>query len=328
MTSPRCPRSAPSASGRSASARPRTSARPDSSRATVALLAAVVGISLGAIAGCGGSDSGSDTTAQASVDRFDAKRAFDLTEQQVAVGQRPAGSPQLRRLARRLRALLPNGTLEPVTGGLQNVVGTLPGSLPAIVVGAHYDTEYHPPGFVGANDSAAGTAAVVELADALKDELPADHREVRFVLFDGEEDPPGCTDARFEQCALRGSRAYVESHPDEVGEMILLDYIANKGLQIPREANSDPELWGRLREAATEVGTEGYFPPDGSGQQYAIIDDHIPFVREGVPAIDLIDFSYRYADTVADTPDKLDPAALDAVGEAVAGLLTQMATQP
>ena len=37
----------------------------------------------------------------------------------------------------------------------------------AIVVGAHYDTEVHPKGFVGANDGAAGTAAVVELARVL-----------------------------------------------------------------------------------------------------------------------------------------------------------------
>ncbi len=225
----------------------------------------------------------------------------------------------------RLRRLLPDGGFEPLPGGLRNIVGTLPGSAPAIVVGAHYDSEYHPPGFVGANDSAAGTAAVIELADALKRELPPEHREIRFVLFDGEEDPPGCADARFEQCALRGSRAYTEMHPDEVGQMILLDYIANKGLQIPREANSDRALWAQLRSAAAALGAEGYFPPEGSGQQYAIIDDHIPFVRDGVPAIDLIDFSYRYADTVADTPDKLDPAALDAVGETVAELVARIA---
>ena len=59
----------------------------------------------------------------------------------------------------------------------------------------------------------------------------------------------------------------------------------------------------------------------------AIIDDHIPFLLAGVPAIDLIDFDYEYADTVQDTPDKLDPAALDAVGETVAELVLQLATQ-
>lgn len=248
-------------------------------------------------------------------------------EAQVAVGQRPAGSQKLRRLSETLRKQLPNGKFEAVPGGLRNVVGTLPGSRPAIVIGAHYDTEYHPKGFVGANDGAAGTAAVVELARTLERELPPGHREVRFVLFDGEEEPPGCSDAEFESCALRGSRAYAAAHAGEVGELILLDYVANKGLQLPREENSDPGLWDELRGAAEEAGVSEYFPPEGEGPQYFIIDDHIPFVRQGVPAIDLIDFSYRYADTVEDTPDKLDPAALDAVGEAVAVLVARLASE-
>jgi Zn-dependent M28 family amino/carboxypeptidase len=186
------------------------------------------------------------------------------------------------------------------------------------VIGAHYDTEAHPPGFVGANDGAAGTAAVVELAKALETELPEGHREVRFVLFDGEEEPLGCPDIRFEQCALRGSKAYAAAHAGEVGEMILLDYVANAGLKLPREGNSDPALWSRLRQAAQDVGVEDYFP---GGEQPAIIDDHVPFIRAGIPSIDLIDFSYEHADTLEDTPDKLDPAALDAVGEAVAALV-------
>lgn len=246
---------------------------------------------------------------------------------QVEEGPRPAGSDASRELAEHLVSALPDGALEPVPGGLRNVVGTLPGSLPAIVVGAHYDTEATIPGHVGANDGAAGTAAVIELARTLERELPDPHREVRFVLFDGEEEPRGCAEADFERCALRGSKAYVAAHPGEVGEMILLDYIANAGLRIPREANSDPDLWARLREAATRVGAVSSFPADGDGG-LAVIDDHVPFVVAGVPAIDLIDFSYDYADTVRDTPDKLDPAALDAVGETVAELVLELAAEP
>ena len=37
--------------------------------------------------------------------------------------------------------------------------------------------------------------------------MSANAREVRFVLFDGEEEPPGSTDFRTD--ALRGSKAYV-----------------------------------------------------------------------------------------------------------------------
>jgi glutaminyl-peptide cyclotransferase len=252
-----------------------------------------------------------------------------LVGAQLAVGQRPAGSPQLRNLAESLRELLPEGTFEPVPSsgsqqGLRNVVAVIPGRSPAILIGAHYDTEYHPQGFVGANDGAAGAAAVVELARALPAELPEDHREIRLVLFDGEEDPPGCSDAEFASCALRGSRAYAAAHSGEIGEVILLDYIANKGARIRHEGNSDPALWEELRRAAEAVGAEGVFPP---GEQSPVIDDHIPFVQQSVPSIDLIDFSYRYADTVEDTADKLDPAVFDAVGETVAQLTIELSDQ-
>jgi hypothetical protein len=100
--------------------------------------------------------------------------------------------------------------------------------------------------------------------------------------------------------------------------MILLDYIANRGAQIRQEQNSNQALWEQLRQAAREVGAEEIFPP---GIQGGVIDDHIPFLEQGIPSIDLIDFNYPYADTVQDTVDKLDPAALDEVGETVAQLV-------
>jgi glutaminyl-peptide cyclotransferase len=288
----------------------------------------VVAINGFPLVGGGGGDGGRAEQAPAAapavprprVDRFDAERAFALIRRQVGYGQRPAGSRQLRRLAEVLRRELPNGRFEAVAGhpGLRNVVGTLPGPGPAIVLGAHYDSEYHPKGFVGANDSAAGTAAVVELARDLRS---TSGREVRFVLFDGEEEGPGCPNARFAQCALRGSRAYVAAHRREVGAMVLLDYIANKGVRLPREGSSTPALWARVRAAAQRVGVASVFPPR---DQVTIYDDHTPFLRARVPAVDLIDFSYRYADGLKDTIDKLSPASLDAVGETVYALVSEL----
>jgi glutaminyl-peptide cyclotransferase len=261
----------------------------------------------------------------ARLDRFDAARAFGLIRTQVAVGQRPAGSAKLRALAERLRRLLPSGRFEAVPGhrGLRNVVGVLPGRRPAIVVGAHYDTEARPRGFVGANDSAAGTAGVIELARALR-ALPraANAREVRFVLFDGEEEPPGSTD--FLADALRGSKAYAAAHAREVGALILLDYVANEGLRLPREQTSSRALWERMRAAAARVGVQAVFPPT---TQNGILDDHTPFLERRIPAIDLIDFSYRYKDTLRDTVDKLSPRSLDAVGEAVLELVRELQTR-
>ena len=115
-------------------------------------------------------------------------------ELQVDAGQRTAGSPQLRRLARQLRPLLPHGRFEPLPGrGLRNVVGTLPGTKPGIVLGAHYDMLAKPRGFVGANNGAAGSAIVIEAARALaRMTAPASARELRFVLFDGEEPAAAC----------------------------------------------------------------------------------------------------------------------------------------
>ena len=196
MRSPPSPRSEPSASGRSASARRATGAPPRRAVRRFRLVAAALvaaGFAPTLLTACGDDEPENEASAQ----RFDSQRAFELIQLQVEEGPRPAGSPASRELAEHLEGALPDGAIERVPGGLQNVVGTLPGSEPAIVVAAHYDTEATIPGHVGATDGAAGTAAVVELARALERELPDEHREVRFVLFDGEEEPPGCPDARF-----------------------------------------------------------------------------------------------------------------------------------
>jgi Peptidase family M28 len=253
---------------------------------------------------------------------FDAARAMALLRLQVGLGPRPAGSKVLRRLAVRLRAALPDGRFEPVPGhpGLRNVVGVLPGRRPAVLVGAHYDTQPLPRGFVGANDGAAGTAAVVELARALATgPAAAGAREVRFVLFDGEELPRAKAGSEdFEADALRGSKAYAAAHAGEVGELVLLDYIAGRGVRLPREGTSDRPLWARLRAAARRVGTGAVFP---SRVGIAITDDHTPFLREGVPAIDLIDWDYPVKNTARDRLDRVSQRSLDAVGETVLELV-------
>jgi hypothetical protein len=272
----------------------------------------------------GAAQAPSDLAPKATVNRFDGTRAFALLREQVQkYGWRPAGSAALRRLAVRLRGLLPHGRFEPVPGnpGLRNVVGSLPGRMPPIVVGAHYDVEAAPEGFVGANDGAAGTAAVVGVARALAhSHRPSGARALRFVLFDGEEEPAGCQP--FLACGVRGSTAYAKRHAREVQALILLDYIAEKhGMSFPREAGSDVDLWEQLRAAAARVGVGALFPNQISGQ---ILDDHTPFTQRGIPAIDVIDFDYPPRDTLADTLDKVSARSLDAVGESVVRLVTTL----
>jgi hypothetical protein len=103
--------------------------------------------------------------------------------------------------------------------------------------------------------------------------------------------------------------------------MILLDYIANRGAQFPRETNSNAALWEQLRAAAGQAGDEALFPPT---TETPIIDDHIPFLAQGIPSIDLIDWSYPYKNGVHDTLDKLDPRVLDQVGESVYQLVLNL----
>jgi hypothetical protein len=258
---------------------------------------------------------GSGGVPRASVDRFDGGRAFRELRAQVALGPRPAGSAVSRRLAERLRGELPAGAFESVPGGLRNVVGALPGREPAILVAAHYDTK-DLPGFVGANDGAGGTAAVVELARALARFGASGDRAVRFALFDGEESPRGSPD--FVRGGLRGSRTYARAHAGRLQEVVLIDFIANQGLSLPRERGSDPALWARLRAAGRRVGVARVFPNRARG---TIEDDHTPFAAAGVPAIDLIDFDFPPFHTRGDNLRAVSERSLDAAGEALVELL-------
>lgn len=257
----------------------------------------------------------------ATADRFDAARALRLVRMQVQAGPRPAGSPALATVRPRLQERLPRGRSQPVAGhpGLYNVVGRIPGRLPAIVLAAHYDTQIEPAGFVGANDSAAGTAVVLEAARALGAmPRPRNAREVRFVLFDGEELPADGRPERFADDGLRGSRAYARAHAGELGAVVVADYVANRGLRLPREPQSDGTLWGRLQAAATRVGVGAVLAGTGKTR---IIDDHLPFLGADVPAVTLIDWNYPQRNTAADTLDRLSLRAIDATGETVVAWL-------
>ncbi|MEZ5076458.1 MAG: M28 family peptidase [Solirubrobacterales bacterium] len=203
------------------------------------------------------------------------------------------------------------------------MIGSLPGREPAIVVGAHYDTLVEPRGFVGANNGAAGSAIVIEAARALgRENPPADGRRIVFVLFDGEEAAAGRPEesADFYSEGLRGSRAYTAAHPGETGAMILLDYVAGRDLRLPREATSTPGLWDRVVDAAVAVGAGDRFSRE---EGPAIIDDHSPFLREGVATVDLIDWAYPGHDR-RDGLDRLSRQSVDAVGETVVRLLGEL----
>ncbi len=267
------------------------------------------------VAACDSSSAdGDDATASLKVDRFEPAAAWRLLEYQVRLGARPAGSEQSLRLARRLRSLLPRGRFEPVPGGLRNVVGTVRGREPGyVVVGAHYDTK-DIPGFVGANDGASGTAIVTQLARTIR----RPRHSIHFILFDGEESPRGSTD--FFRDGLRGSKVAARRYRD-ARAMLLLDFVGEKGLRIPREGSSDEDLWERLRRAARRVGAGAIFPND---TQPSVGDDHIPFLQQGIPAIDLIDFDFDCYHRICDNLSVVSEGSLDAVGETMLNLLASL----
>ena len=276
-------------------------------------------IGTGTIGGDDNDDPKPEPAAARTVDRFDEDRAWSWLRRQVALGERPAGSPASRRLAAQIRTALPRGRYQAVPGGLRNVIGITPGRDPnrVVVVGAHYDTK-EIDGFVGANDGAGGTAALIELARGIKPRTIGP--TIVWIAFDGEEAPGSSNNGDFERRGLRGSKVAARSYGN-AESMILLDFIADKRLRIPRESNSDIELWAKLRAAARRVGAARHFPDDTQG---AISDDHIPFLRRGVPSIDLIDFDFPCWHETCDDLSAVSKDSLDVSGETVRQLLASL----
>ncbi len=274
------------------------------------------------LAGCGSADADLDAP-----DRFDSERAFADLEAQVEIGPRPSGSPESRELVDFLKARLEEAGAEDVViqEPLANVVATIPGSGEGtVVVGAHHDTK-DIPGFVGANDGASGVAVVLELARVLAAGAPLDGPSVSIALFDAEE---ARGELPFEEDGTRGSQQYVvyaESGENgsppiaEIKSMVLFDLVGDCDLQIPKEAFSDESIYGRFAEEAREI--DGSASPF-EGETEGIGDDHVPFVEAGIPALDIIDFTFggdarpgEYWHTTEDTLDKVCPESLDSVGE-------------
>ena len=64
-------------------------------------------------------------------------------------------------------------------------------------------------------------------------------------------------------------------------------------------------------EYAKSLGFGNYFIKEHYG---IITDDHIPFIMNKIPFIDIIDMDYKYHHTSEDTIDKIDIKTLEAIG--------------
>ena len=159
---------------------------------------------------------------------------------------------------------------EPRTEG-RNIVVTIPGRSPEIVIGAHYDAARLPDGTLskGAVDNAASAVILVRLAETLsKRRLPA---QTRIVFFDMEE------------LGLLGSAEYVRAHRDRsMRVMVNLDVNAfGDAVMIgPRTASNGVTLESVLASCGQLAATCVEFPRMPPS-------DDISFQKGGVPAVSI-----------------------------------------
>ena len=205
-----------------------------------------------------------------------------------------------------------------------NLIGSA--SQPAenmILIGVHYDSRRfadrdpnpenrnHP--VPGANDGASGVGVLLELAA----KLPLNTRDrVQLVFFDGE-DQGRINDLPW----IIGSTFYVNNTQFLPEQVIILDMVGDKDQRFYFESNSNLKLQTEVWDMAAELGYQEYFIPKSA---LTILDDHIPFVNAGIPAIDIIDFDYPYWHTIEDTMDKLDPVSLERIGIVIYNYLTNL----
>jgi len=262
----------------------------------------------------------------ASAANFSGASAFNFTRQVVAFGVRPSGSEANRKLQNYILAEIRKDGCEvsedaftastpkgPIA--MKNIICKFPGkSGKAIAITGHYDTKLFPGRhFVGANDAGSSTGFLLEMARVLAHDPHSD--DIYLVWFDGEE-------AVREQWEgvdnLYGSRHLAEKwHKDgtlaRMRALINVDMIGDKNLDIKQETNSNAALNKLVWDTARALGYGAYFLDD----QLATEDDHQPFLKLGVPAIDLIDFDYPPWHEDSDTMDKLSAQSLEIVGTVV-----------
>jgi Zn-dependent M28 family amino/carboxypeptidase len=155
----------------------------------------------------------------------------------------------------------------------------------------------------GANDGASGVAVLLELARTLP---KLENQQVWLVFFDVEDQ------GRIEGWDwIIGSRAFVQNLTERPHRVVILDMIGDADLQIYREKGSDPSLTDAIWDTAARLGYEETFIKE---EKFSILDDHIPFIEAGIPAVDIIDFDYPYWHTREDTADKVSPTSLEIIG--------------
>jgi len=260
---------------------------------------------------------------------FDSTRAWKYVKEVVAFGPRPIASANHKKLEDYIVAHLKGDQIEDDASvadtpegkfPIRNIIAKYPGTKDGIIVIAgHYDTNYplRNTAYVGANDGGSSTAVLLEFANQLRGKKREGY-SVWLVWTDGEEAVKTWTATD----SLYGTRHLAAKWQKDdtlkkIKAFLLADMIADADLNVERELNSTPWLEDLVLQAATNLGYQSHF----FARQAAIEDDHLPFVRLGVPSADFIDLDYGYANvfhhTPQDTIDKLSPRSMEIVGTVI-----------
>jgi glutaminyl-peptide cyclotransferase len=265
---------------------------------------------------------------------IDSARAFQYVKEIVAFGPRPLGSTNHKKVEDYLLAHLKGDDVENDTFiadtpegkfPVHNIVAKFPGTKEGIIViASHYDTNYplRKTSFVGANDGASSSALLLEFANQLRGKT-RDGYSVWLVWDDAEEAMQPDTEVNFLDDSLYGIRHLAEKWEADgtmkkIKAFLLADMIGDADLNVDRDGASTPWLEDVVYEAATRLGYQSHFFVRTLG---GMEDDHVPFLKRGVPSADIIDFDYGYNNvfwhTTQDTVDKLSPKSLEIVGATV-----------
>lgn len=256
---------------------------------------------------------------------FNEQRAGTDLRILVGFGPRPSGSEAIEKTRKYIVAELEKAGLKVQLDEFEaqtprgprkmvNIRAARAGSKPSIIaLTGHYDTKlFDNVSFVGASDGGSSAAWVLEMARATLN-LKLENT-LEFIFFDGEEAVVEWTDTD----SVYGSRHDVNRRFGagvlrQLKALILVDMIGDKNLNMRRETQSTDWLKAIIWNTAHSLGYTREFLDD----QQEISDDHVPYLRAGVPSVDLIDFDYPYWHTAADTLDKTSPHSLKIVGDVI-----------
>jgi glutaminyl-peptide cyclotransferase len=276
------------------------------------------------------------------VARFDSNRAWDHLRQLVAMGPRPSGSPALEQsrtyikdqlaaigltaIEQKWMADTPAGRL-----AMTNLMATVPGARKdRLVIAGHYDTKrFSEFRFLGANDGGSSAAFLIEMARVIK--ARNNPLTIELLFLDGEEAVRPVwqgTDNTY------GSRHYVDMARRDgslasLKALLLVDMIGDRDLRIKRDSNSTIWLSDVIWEEARRLKLDGYFvpcPPDNVRVPCSttVEDDHLPFLKAGVPAVDIIDLEYEHWHKPGDTLDAVSARSLQVVGDVMLAALPRI----